>query len=66
MPEKTVYDTEVVDEIPRVTKIPTGTVASVINIPPQIATTVCWVAVGFALCWWLTGKREEKKNSRGS
>lgn len=32
---------------------PQYTMASIINIPPQIATTVCWVAVGVAIGWWL-------------
>jgi hypothetical protein len=32
----------------------TSTIPSVINIPPQIAVTVCWIALGFAICWYLT------------
>lgn len=32
---------------------PPYTVASIINIPPQIATTVCWVALGVAIGWYI-------------
>lgn len=37
---------------------PNNTVASIINIPPQIAVTIFWVAVGFGICWWLTSTRK--------
>jgi hypothetical protein len=38
-------------------------IPSVINIPPQIAVTVCWIAVGFAACWYLT--RPKRNQSQG-
>ncbi|MDE2105989.1 MAG: hypothetical protein KGL39_52690 [Patescibacteria group bacterium] len=40
---------------------PNGTVASIVNIPPQIATTIVWVALGFAICWYLT--RPKRRDS---
>ncbi len=42
---------------PMVARPPQYTIPSIINIPPQIAVTVFWVALGFGLCWWLMGKR---------
>lgn len=42
------------------TAVPHGTVASIINIPPQIAVTIFWVAVGFGLCWWLMDRMPRK------
>jgi hypothetical protein len=38
------------------------TVPSLINIPPQVAVTVFWVAVGFGLCWWMTGQKGNRGN----
>lgn len=37
-----------------------STIPSIINIPPQVAVTVFWVAVGFGICWWLTGRRDRR------
>jgi hypothetical protein len=42
------------DSSDTVSTVPKGTVASIINVPPQIAVTIFWVAVGFGLCWWLS------------
>lgn len=29
-----------------------GAMASIINIPPQIAVTLVWVALGFVIAWY--------------
>lgn len=59
---------EIVDDIPQQVKpIPKGQMASVINIPPQIAVTVCWVALGFGIAWWLLERRDGRQRvNRGS
>jgi hypothetical protein len=40
-----------------------SSISSMINVPPTVAVTVFWVAVGFGLCWWLTGKRKGIRES---
>jgi len=67
MERKTTFaETEVVDSIPpgQPTRLPNSQMASVINIPPQIAVTVCWVALGFGICWWLMDRQNTKRNIR--
>jgi len=39
-----------------------GTTPSIISIPPQIATTLVWVAIGFALGVWLTNRSSTKRS----
>jgi hypothetical protein len=40
------------------TPMPTPpTTASIINLPPQIATTLCWIGLGFVLCWYFTCRK---------
>lgn len=39
--------------------INTGT-PSIISIPPQIATTLVWVAVGFAIGVWICNRSKSK------
>lgn len=41
---------------------PVGTIPSMINIPPQVAVTVFWMAVGFGLCWWLSNRRSPRRD----
>jgi len=48
---------QVVNDATTAASITPSTTASIINIPPQIATTVCWIALGFALCWWFTCRK---------
>lgn len=40
---------------------PNWQVPSMVKIPPQIATTLCWVALGFGIALWL----EHRRNSKG-
>lgn len=55
-------NTEVVDSIPATSPSNNGqqfnTVPSIINIPPQISTTLVWVAVGFAIGVWVMWNRK--------
>jgi len=39
--------------------------ASIINVPPQIAVTICWIAVGFALCWYMTRPKRRGESILG-
>lgn len=37
---------------------------SMIKIPPQVATTVCWVALGFGIAWWLFTRNQRVTSRR--
>jgi hypothetical protein len=62
MPEETILDASTGK--PQVMPMPKQQMASIINVPPQIAVTICWVALGIGIGLYISHKSRSPKGRR--